>query len=162
MKPDATNDDLEAQESEFKPLTAEEAQRLMSRHPQVSPWRVIAGQMCVGVLAALAAWALTGQARMAWSTAWGAAAVVIPAAVFARGLTRSRSAANPGVAAAGFLGWEIVKIVLTIALLAMSPRVVPGLSWLALLAGMVLTMKAYWIAFLPRRKARGSAVGQEH
>jgi len=152
MKPVATDSDIEADEPEFKPLTAEEAQRLRERHPQVSPWRVIAGQVIVGVLVALGAWLVTGQSRMAWSAAWGALAVVVPAALFARGITRRRTAGNAAAAVAGFLGWEIVKIVLTVALLAAAPRVIPGLSWLALLLGMVLTMKAYWIALLVRSK----------
>ncbi|WP_198970267.1 ATP synthase subunit I [Xylophilus sp. ASV27] len=152
MKPVATDSDMEAGEPEFKPLTADEAQRLRERHPQVSPWRVVAGQVIVGVLLALGVWVVTGQSRMAWSAAWGALAVVVPAALFARGITRRRAAGNAAAAVAGFLGWEIVKIVLTVALLAAAPRVIPGLSWLALLLGMVLTMKAYWIALLVRSK----------
>lgn len=152
MKPNAADDELEAEDPEFKPLTAEQAQRLQELHPPVSPWRVITGQIGVGILTAVAAWIFTGQSRMGWSAAWGAVAVVVPAAVFARGFTRRRAVANPGAAAVGFLGWEIVKIVLTVGFLAVAPRVVPGLSWLALLAGMVLTMKAYWIALLARRR----------
>jgi ATP synthase protein I len=46
----------------------------------------------------------------------------------------------------GLFGWELVKIVLTVAALAAAPWVVPGLVWLALLAGMVLTLKMYWFA----------------
>lgn len=153
MKPGYTDQEVEAGEPDFKPLTAEEAQRLRERHPPLSPWRVVAVQVGVGVLVAMAAGVLTGQARMAWSAAWGAVAVAVPAAVFARGVTRRRSAGDVGAAAVGFLGWEIVKIVLTACLLAMAPRVVPGLSWLALLAGMVVTMKAYWIALLAHRRS---------
>jgi len=52
------------------------------------------------------------------------------------------------------MGWELVKIVLTVAMLAAAPRLVPGLSWLALLAGMVITMKTYWIALLARPGVR--------
>ncbi|XAH24171.1 ATP synthase subunit I [Xylophilus sp. GW821-FHT01B05] len=152
MKPVTTDSDIEAGEPEFKPLSAEEAQQLRERHPQVSPWRVIGGQVIVGVLLSLGVWLATGQSRMAWSAAWGALAVVVPAALFARGITRRRAAGNPAAAVARFLGWEIVKIVLTVAFVAAAPRVVPGLSWLVLLLGMVLTMKAYWIALLVRSK----------
>ena len=54
----------------------------------------------------------------------------------------------------GFFGWEIAKIVLTVALLAAAPRLVPGLSWLALVVGMVITMKTYWVALLVRPGVR--------
>ena len=73
-------------------------------------------------------------------------------ALFARGMARRRSTA--GAAMVGLLGWELVKIALTVAMLAAAPRVVPGLSWLALLVGMVVTMKTYWIALLARPGVR--------
>lgn len=148
------DEELEANVPDFKPLTAEEARKLRERHPPVSPWRIVAGQAAVGVVVALAAWLVTGQARMGWSAAWGAWAVVFPAAVFARGITRRNVALRPGAVAAGFLGWEFVKIGLAVLLLAVSPRLVPDLSWLALIAGMVLAMKAYWIALLARPGSR--------
>ena len=56
--------------------------------------------------------------------------------------------APAGGALTGLFGWELVKIALTVAMLAAAPRLVPGLSWLALLAGMVVTMKTYWIALM--------------
>ncbi|MCS4511633.1 ATP synthase subunit I [Xylophilus ampelinus] len=148
------DDELEANVPDFKPLTAEEARKLREMRPCVSPWRIVAGQAAVGVVAASAAWLLTGQARMGWSAAWGAWAVVFPAAVFARGITRRNAAVRPGAVAVGFLGWAFVKIGLAVLLLAVSLRVVPELSWLALIAGMVLAMKAYWIALLARPGSR--------
>ena len=103
---------------------------------------------------ALAAWVLTGRASMGWSAAYGALAVVVPAALFARGVLRRKASANPRAAMVGFFGWEIAKIVLTVALLAAAPRLVPGLSWLALVVGMVITMKTYWVALLVRPGVR--------
>jgi ATP synthase protein I len=138
----------EAPEDEppFKPLSAEEAQALRERHPSVSPWRVVAWQVVVGVVVALAAWGLTGRPNIGWSAAYGALAVVIPAIIFARGLTGRFSSLNAGTAAVGFMAWEMVKIVASIVLLAMAPRWVSALSWPALLVGLVLTMKVYWVA----------------
>lgn len=138
----------------FKPLTADQARRLRERNPPVSPWWVVAGQAGVGLLAALVAWALTGRQNVGWSVGYGALAVAIPAAVFARGLTGRFSSLNAGTAAVGFLAWEMVKIVLSLAMLAMAPRLVPGLVWPALLVGMILAMKVYWVAlaFKPRPK----------
>ena len=110
------------------------------------------GQAAVGAVVALLAWWLTGRLPVAWSAGYGALSVVVPAALFARGMARRRSTA--GAAMVGLLGWELVKIALTVAMLAAAPRVVPGLSWLALLVGMVVTMKTYWIALLARPGVR--------
>ena len=130
----------------FKPLSAQEAQALRERYPSVSPWRVVAWQAVVGVVVAGAAWALTGQRNIGWSAAYGALAVVVPAIIFARGLTGRFSSLNAGTAAIGFMAWEMVKIIVSIALLAMAPKWVSALSWPALLIGLVVTMKVYWVA----------------
>lgn len=137
----------------FKPLTAEQAQALREKHPSLSPWWVVAGQVVVGFVAALAAWALTGKQNVAWSVGYGALAVALPAAVFARGLTGRFASLNPGSAAVGFLLWEMVKLVLTMAMLIAAPGLVVALSWPAMLVGLVLAMKVYWVAMLvaPRR-----------
>lgn len=144
----------EAEEPDFKPLTAQEAERWRRLNPPISVWRVVIGQAVVGVLVALVAWALAGSASVGWSAAYGALAVVAPAALFARGVSRHMASVNPRAAMAGFFGWEIVKIVLTVALLAAAPRLVSGLNWIALLVGMVVTMKTYWVALLMRPGVR--------
>lgn len=134
----------EALESDFKPLTADEARRWRESHPSLSPWRIVGWQAVAGVLAAGLAWGLSGRAEVAWSTAYGAVSVCLPAALMARGL--SRRAGVAGAALAGFFVWELVKIVLTVAMLLAAPKLVPHLSWLALLAGFVVAMKVYWVA----------------
>jgi ATP synthase protein I len=144
------------EEPPFKPLTADQARRLREQNPPVSPWWVVAGQALVGLVVALAAWALTGRQNVGWSAGYGALAVVIPAAIFARGLTGRFSSLNAGAAAVGFMLWEMVKIASSIALMAAAPRLVPELSWPALLVGLVLTMKVYWIALLYRPRAPGN------
>lgn len=140
----------------FRRLSADEARQLREQNPPVSPWWVIAGQVAVGLVVALAAWALTGRQNVGWSAGYGALAVVIPAAVFARGLTGRTSSLNAGTAAFGFMLWEMVKIALTVAMLVAAPRLVSGLSWPALLVGLALTMKVYWIAlaYCPKAGAR--------
>lgn len=135
-------------EAEFKVLTADEARQLRLRNPPVSPWWVVAGQLGVGLVAALLAWALTGQRSVGWSVGYGALAVVIPAALFARGMMGRFASLNPATAAMAFFLWEAVKIGVSVALLALAPRMVPGLSWLAMLIGLVVTMKVYWVALL--------------
>ena len=142
----------EAQDEEFKPLTREEAQKIRALNPPISLWVVLAGQVGVGSLVALLAWVLTGQPLMGWSAAYGALAVVIPAALFARGLSRQKSATHGNAALVGFFVWEMVKIALTVAMLFAAPRLVANLSWPAMLVGLVLTMKVYWVALALRPK----------
>lgn len=146
------------EESPITPLSAEEARRVREQNPPVSPWWVVAGQAGVGILAALAAWAFTGKQNVGWSAFYGAMSVAIPAAVFARGLTGRFASVNAASAAAGFLVWEMVKIALTLAMLVAAVKLVPGLSWPALLVGLVLAMKVYWVAlaFAPRAKTKQS------
>ena len=118
---------------------------------------MVAGQAVVGLVVALAAWALTGRQNVGWSAAYGALAVVIPAAIFARGLTGRFSSLNAGTAAVGFMVWEMVKIASSIAMLMAAPRLVAALSWPALLVGLVLTMKVYWVALAYRAPKRRTA-----
>lgn len=61
---------------------------------------------------------------------------------------------NLGTAVFGFLLWEMVKLVVTVAMLIAAPRLVAGLEWLALLAGLVVALKMYWVAsvFAPRKR----------
>ena len=156
MKKIAPLPDSIEDEPPFKPLTADEARQLREQNPPVSPWWVVAGQAVVGLVVALAAWGVTGKQNVGWSAGYGALAVVIPAAIFARGLTGRFSSLNAGTAAVGFMLWEMVKIATSVGLMAAAPRMVPGLSWPALLVGLVLTMKVYWLAlaYSPRRRRR--------
>lgn len=151
-KSTASGAESEAEDSDFKPLTAQQAQEWRKRQPSMSVWRIVVFQALMGVLVALLAWWLTGRSQMGWSAGYGALAVVLPAALFARGMARRRESA--GAAMVGLFGWELVKIALTVAMLAAAPRLVPGLSWLALLAGMLVTMKTYWIALLAQSGVR--------
>jgi ATP synthase protein I len=78
--------------------------------------------------------------------------VVVPAALFARGLAHARHTA--GGVLAGFFVWEMAKIALTVAMLGIALRWLQPLNWLALLAGMVVTMKTYWFVLLARSGVR--------
>jgi len=148
INPSAGYDDSDqARDDEvIKPLSRTEAQALREQHPMLSPWAVLAGQAGAGLMVGVVALLLTGEAGMGWSALYGAAAVVIPAAVFAGGLRSKMSLANPAAAVTGFFLWEMVKIGLTVAMLVAAPWVVLDLSWLAMVAGFVVTMKVYWLA----------------
>jgi ATP synthase protein I len=145
--PDNTTETVEEGfEAEFQPLTAEQAQAWRQQNPAISPWRVLALQVVVGALMAVLTGWVSGQSRLAASAAWGSVAVVIPAVVFVRALSRQMRRSQPGSALVGLFVWELVKIILTVALLLVAPKVVSDLSWLALVAGFVVTMKVYWLA----------------
>lgn len=150
MKTIANETEAEVEETDFKPLTAQEAEEWRRRNPRVSVWRVVAGQVAVGVLVSLLFWLVSGQARIGWSAAYGALVVVVPSMLFVRGLSRQRDVVNAGSAMLGFFGWEIAKIALSIALLAAAPKLVADLSWLVLVVSMTITMKTYWIALWAR------------
>lgn len=135
----------------FKPLTKEEAQALRAKDPPLSPWRVVGVQAGVGVTVALGALLFTGRPEAGWSALYGAAVVVVPGALMARGMTSRYSSMSPGAGVVSFMLWELVKIAVSIAMLALAPRLVQPLSWPALLVAMVLCMKVYWLALLWRR-----------
>ena len=136
---------------DFRPLTAEEAQKLRLQQPLLSIWRVVLAQVVVGLAVAALTWLFTGRVSAAWSAAYGALAVVVPAALFARGLTSKTSTINSGTAVFAFLLWEMVKIGLTVAMLYAAIWLVKDLSWPAMLVGLVVTMKVYWVVFAWRK-----------
>jgi len=143
-------------EDEFKPLTKEEARQWRLRNPALSPWWVIGLQVATGLVVAAAACVFGSAAGM--SAAYGACAVILPAMVLARGLRRQTRLQASGAAFLSFVVWEVVKVVLTVALLLAAPRLVPALNWLALVAGFVVTMKVYWVAAWLQSKRRHPAV----
>ena len=141
----------------FKALSRGEAQALRAKEPPLSPWRVVGAQAGVGVVAALLAVLITGRQEMAWSLLYGAAAVVLPGALMARGMTSRLSSATPGASAVSFMLWQFVKIAVSVAMLMLAPKLVQSLSWPALLVGLVLCMKVYWVALLWRGKKTNKA-----
>jgi len=138
---------------DFVPLTRLQAQALAQANPVVSPWWVVLAQLVLGMVWIALAWLVFGV-LVAKSVAWGVMAVVLPAALFARGLTSQFARANAGAAVMSFFVWELVKIVVTIGVLFAAHRLVKDLNWLAMLAGLVLTLKVYWLALAFKRKAR--------
>jgi ATP synthase protein I len=142
----------------FRSLTREEAQALRDREPSLSPWRVIGTQAVVGVVMALLAGMYTAlfaaDKNWAWSVLYGAATVVVPGALMARGMTSRLSSMNPGTSAVSFMAWEMMKIGVSVAMLVLAPKLVQPLSWPALLVSLVVCMKVYWIALLWRGRKK--------
>jgi ATP synthase protein I len=146
-RPDRRYDrDDESADRGFKPLTREEAKALRGRQSSVSPWRVVGVQAVVGVLVALLAALIGEDPGVGWSALYGAAAVVVPGALMARGMTSPLGSMSPGLGAVSFMLWEFVKIAVSVAMLMLAPKLVQPLSWPALLVGLVVCMKVYWLA----------------
>jgi ATP synthase protein I len=136
----------EGEKQDFKTLSRAEAQALASKNPSISPWRVVVVQAGVGLMVAALLWAVTGQVGWWWSALYGASIVVLPAALMARGMTSRLSSVAPGVSAVSFMLWEFGKIGVSVVLLMLAPKLVPQLSWPALLGALVLCIKVYWVA----------------
>ncbi len=140
----------EDEQEQFKPLTPQEAQAWRQQYQPLSLGYVLIGQALVGVLVTALAAALFGVGA-AWSAAYGALVVVVPSAVFARALARKAKVSGAAAAVTRMFMWELVKLLLSVALLVLAPRLLSQLNWLALLAGMVLVSKTYWLAWWYQR-----------
>jgi ATP synthase protein I len=144
----ADSPQYESSDGNYKALTREEAQALRIKQPVISPWRVVGAQAAVGLICVMVAWIFVRQSQAAWSALYGAAAVVIPSALLARGMTKR--ADSPTAAAMGLMFWETMKIAAAIAMLVIAARVVPQLNWPALLVTMVVCSQMNWFALLWR------------
>lgn len=115
-------------------------------------WRLMLAQAVTGAVATALAWLLGGDVEVARSAAYGALVALLPTALaMSRGL---RWAFGPVSALAGLILWELVKVALIAALLALASRVLGVVHWPALLLGLLLTLKVYWVAWLLGQTAR--------
>ena len=144
-------DDDDADERPFHRLTRAEAEAFRREHPPLSPWLVVAAQLVLGLAAAAVAGLVAG-AIGAVSALYGAAVVAVPGALMARGATSRLSSLSPAISAASMLSWAFAKIALSVVMLVLAARIVPGVVWPALLASMVLCMQSYWFALLWRNR----------
>jgi ATP synthase protein I len=151
--------DDEADEAAFQPLTRAEAQALRDRQPQVPVWWVVAAQAAVGGVVAVVAWLVSGDTGVFGSALYGAAVVVVPGVLMARGMSSQISSMSPGASAVSFMLWEMVKIAVSVLMLALAPKIVQPLSWPALLASLVVCMHVYLLALLWRRPAKKQRTG---
>jgi ATP synthase protein I len=141
-------------EEPIVPWTKEQVLEFRQAQPSVSVWWVIATQVLVGLVLILAAWLFGVELAKVVSLGYGSLCVVLPSALFARGITSRWSGLGPGAAVTGFFLWEFVKIAMTIVMLMMSRSVVDDLSWPMMILGLIVTMKVYWLSFFwtPRGK----------
>ena len=128
----------------IRPLTREEAQALVAKHPQLSVWRVLLIQALTGVVVALIWGALSQRSSALWSSLYAVLVVVLPGLLMARGVFGRHAGRSVG----GLLFWEIFKLAFSGALLALAPVVVQPLDWVALLVTLVLCLKVIGVVLL--------------
>jgi len=154
---EAADTEAEVDSDDFKPLSRDEAKEWRKSQRAVSMWRVLVWQCVATCLAALLAWWFTGEVSGALSAGYGGLSVVLPSAVMAWGVTFGRLTGLLSLFAQGSLAavvfWEGIKVLLVVAMLALAPSVVAHLNWLALVAGLVLVLKVYWLAFFVSSRA---------
>lgn len=114
----------------------------------------------VGTAIALQWAVVLGLAAVAWiwkgnvgavSLFLGGASVALPNSLLAAWLT-ARVQRFGGAGVTAMLGGELMKLGMTIALLVAVVRANPGISWLALLIGLVAALKAQWLALWVTRR----------
>lgn len=150
MTTEAPVSEIDAEASDFKPLTADEARRLREQHPELSPWWVIGAQVAAGLVVAVVAWIWTQAPTAAVSAFYGAMAVAVPAALFVRGTRQMPGVMSQSAAMLRFFVWELIKIAMTVAMLVAARWLIVDLHWLALVAGVVVALKMYWVALVVR------------
>lgn len=137
-------------------LTREQAQALRAELPSVSAWQVVAAQALAGLSVAVLCLLFGGSGGSFWSALYGTACIVLPSALLARGMARLPGR-GPAAAAVGFMVWEGVKVLLTVAMLVAAVRVVPDLSWPALLAALTVCLSMNWLALLWRGRRKNKS-----
>ena len=150
----AAEDDVD----EVKTLTAEEARAWRQRQPAWSVWTVLRWQVLLTVLVTVLAYGMAREASVAWSAFYGGLSILLPSAVMAWGLTSSALARlfarDASASLAGLFAWEGIKVLLCVAMLWFAPQAVNGLNWLALVAGLVVVLKAYGLGLWLRPGAK--------
>jgi ATP synthase protein I len=111
-------------------------------------FRVVFLQILTTVVVSLVA-GLLGGTHAAISALLGGGACVIPNGLFALKLAAA-SRRPQGTDAAVFLIGEFVKVVSTIALLALVIAIYKDLVWLAMLISIIAVLKSYVLALLIR------------
>jgi ATP synthase protein I len=142
------------QEPPVRRLSRAEAAELAARQPAISPWRVVAYQVLSGLAIAALVQLVTGDVLLTASALYGAAVVAVPGALMARGATSRLGTISPLTSTVNIMGWAMVKIVVSVVMLALASRIVPGIHWPVMLGTLVVCMQTYAFALLWRGRAK--------
>jgi ATP synthase protein I len=69
-------------------------------------------------------------------------------------MTSRLSSLSPSVSAVSFMLWEFGKIAVSVLMLMLAPKLVPDLSWPALLVALIVCINLYWVALPWQRRGR--------
>ena len=158
------DNDLDNSEELSKPLTRAELEVILGSEALkpsiISVKRLFALQAFVTMLSCFAwGWSVKGKPfgldSSAISALLGGLIAIIPAGLFAiraRLLTKKVIESGvAGLAVAGLVTGEIIKIIATIAMFFLAIVFYPDLDWLPLLLTYVLALKCYWLAWILRK-----------
>jgi len=137
-----------------EPLTPCQAQNLRLKSPMISPWWVIVVQLGLGVVYVLLVAFWSQHEFGVVSAACGVGVVWVPALVFVAVISRGSAQRGVHSAALAFFVGELVKLVLSVALIFLSVWWLESLYWQFFLGGMFLSLKVYWWALAIRPKPR--------
>lgn len=121
------------------PLDAEQAAQWRQRHRSISPWKVLLWQGLAALLGGGALWLVLQESVAIISWFYGYLAIALPAALYAKVVV-----SQPGLTA--LVAHEMLKLLLTVVLMALAPVLLGKVNWLALLLAVVLSVNMYWIA----------------
>jgi ATP synthase protein I len=147
--PAAAHDDweVEQQDNNIVPLTRAEAEQLfganVGRPSRVTPFKVVAAQMVVSLVAALICWQFLSQpGEAARSALLGGAICWVPGALFA---ARLRTLSGAETVMSWMIG-EALKMGTTIAMFVAIAFWYHDVRWVPLLVTYLIALKTYWIA----------------
>jgi ATP synthase protein I len=153
VSPAAAHDDwdVEQQDNNIVPLTRVEAEQLfgadVSRPSRVTPFKVVAAQMVVSLVAALICWQFLSQpGEAARSALLGGAVCWVPGALFALRLRR----VGHQQSVMGLMVGEAIKMGVTVTMFVVIAEFVPDVRWLPLLLTYLVALKTYWVALALR------------
>ena len=132
-------------------LSAQEAEAFRDQRTAPSPWRVVLVQVEAGAVISLLVGLVFGWPAL-WSALYGAATVVLPSALMARGATRMADSKSPMATALNLLAWTSAKMVCTVAMLAAAGRILHPIVWPALLVTLAGCLSVYWVALARRSR----------
>ncbi len=118
--------------------------------PTPSGFSAIVGLQAALVVMVAVGMALFMGATAGWSTLAGGAACWLPSALFAWRLSLALRLRPEQVAAVFFIG-EFAKMLFTVLILFGMARVVDTIYWPGAVLGVIVAVKANWLALLLRR-----------
>lgn len=146
---------------DVKPWSADQANAWRAAAHTMSPWLPAGVQAVVGALLLAGSMVPNWDKVIRLSLAWGVFSGLLPSLLCVTGyritawmLRDLPRGAQALLGLASILCWELVKLLLSVALLILAARLLEGVNWLAMLVAFVVVVKAYWLAFLLDRLRR--------